>query len=237
MWLALCEPHDEACLWAVAGLRRLGLAPIEVVLPDELVIDARLIHRIASDGRAVVELTTRRGLVIETPAVWGVLNRMGGAPAGAGERVRPADRDYVFDEVSAAIGSWLASLACPVLNRPSPPLLIGPWKSPARWRALAADVGLPTLPLHIGSLNGAETRIRAERRTVIVVGEDVAGAVPADLETGCRELARAAGAGILGISLACASGRWVVEDATPLPDLRHGGRDLLASLRRALEAS
>jgi hypothetical protein len=237
VWLALCEPHDEAGLWAVAGLRHLGVEPLEIVLPDELAIGAGLVHRIDAGGAASVELVTRRGVRIRSGEVRGVLNRLTGVPEGALDRLEAGDRDYVAEELTAALASWLGCLPCPVLNRPSPALLCGPWRWPAQWRWLAAHVGLPARAWRLASWDEPEPPEPAERVTVVVVGEEVTGAVPDELAAGCRALARAAGAALLGITLARdPGGEWGLEDATPLPDLRHGGRPALEALRRDLGA-
>lgn len=223
-------------MWAAAGLRRMGLAPVEVVLPDELALDARLVHHVGTDG-ASVELRLRRGLTVRAEDLRGVLNRMVGVPQAALGPLAPIDRDYVAEELQAALVSWLAGLACPVLNRPTPGFLCGPWRPPSGWRWLAARVGLPARPWRLASWDEPEPPDPAERRVALVVAGEVAGPVPDGLAPGCVALAEAAGATLLGVVFASgADGAWRVDDATPLPELRHGGRGALEALLRAFQA-
>ncbi len=237
MWLAICEPHDEAAIWAVAGLRHLGVAPLEILLPDELVVGARLVHRLDRRGQASVELVTRRGVAVRSGEVRGVINRMTGVPQAALASLGATDRDYVAEEITAALASWLASLPCPVLNRPSPALLCGPWRWPAQWRWLAARVGLPAREWSRASWDDSPAPEPVERAAAVVIGDEVTGSVPDELAAGCRALAHAAGVTLLGVTVARdPGGEWALEDASPLPDLRHGGRLALDALRRALDA-
>lgn len=236
MWLAVCEPHDEAGLWAVAGLRHLGVAPLEVVLPDELVAGARLVHRVGRDG-ASVELELGRGVTVGGDEVRGVLNRMVGVPPAQLERLRPPDRRYVQEEVVATLVSWLSALPCPVLNRPTPALLCGPWMAPAQWRSLASRAGLPARPWRLASWDEPAPDEPAERAVALVVGDEMTGEVPDAYAAGAVALAHAAGTGLLGVTFARdPEGAWAFEEATPLPDLRRGGRPALEALRRALDA-
>jgi hypothetical protein len=233
VWVAICEPYDEPGLWAVAGLRRLGL-PLEVLLPDELVDGAVLVHRVGARD-ATVELRLRRGLVLRSGDVRGVLNRLLDVPEPPLLRLRPEDRAYAAEEFGAALASWLASLTCPVLNRPTPAGLGGPWRTPGQWRWMAAQVGLPALPWRLASWDESESPPVEERRSVVVVGDAATGALPDGLASGCVALAQVARAGLLGVELASGSdGGWYVDTATPLPDLRSGGRAALEGLRRAL---
>ena len=234
MWLVVCEPDDEPALWAAAGLRHLGVTPLEVVLPAELAQTARLVHRIGGEGTSL-EADLRSGVAICGDELGGVLNRILRVPPSAA--LQPSDRDYVSEELGAAVAAWLAALPCPVLNRPTPTLLCGPWRPSAHWRWLAAQAGLPALPWRLASWDEPDLPEPSERRHVVVVGDEVAGPVPDELDEGCVALARAGEATLLGVTFARhEDGQWRLEDATPLPDFRFGSARGLEALRRALGA-
>jgi hypothetical protein len=235
VWLVVCEPQDEPALWAAAGLRHLGVAPLEVVLPAELGVDSRLVHHVDGEGGTSLEVELRSGVTIRGDEVGGVLNRMLSVPPP--EALQPSDRDYVAEELGAAVAAWFAALPCPVLNRPTPTLLCGPWRPPAHWRWLAAQVGLAALPWRLASWDEPDFPEPFERRHVLVVGDEVTGPVPNRLDEGCVALAQAGDATLLGVTFARdESGQWRVEDATPLPDFRCGSAAGLDALRRALRA-
>jgi hypothetical protein len=231
VWLAICDPADAAGRWAVAGLRRRGL-PIELIAPDEVFLGVRLVHRVTRAGSQLA-LETRSGLIVRGDALRGVLNRMLTVPAGAVAAVAPGDRAYVAEELEAAVTSWMAGLACPVLNRPSPGLLFGRSYPAARWRQLGAAVGLPTAPWRFVTNEQPEPPAQ-EAHTTAVIGDDVIDPPEPELALAARELVRRAGLGVAGLSFGAAAGGWQLLDATSLPDLRRHGDSGLAALERAL---
>jgi hypothetical protein len=169
--------------------------------------------------------------------VRGILNRICGIPQAPLERLAPTDREYVGEELTAAIASWLSALPCPVLNRPTPALTCGIWRAPAQWRWLAGQVGLPALPWRLASWDEPEPPIVGERAVALVVGGEVVGPVPPGHAAGYLALAQAAATPLLGVTLARdAYGDWAVDDATSIPDLRYGGSRALDALRHALGA-
>ena len=68
MWLVLCSPHDAAALWALTGLRRRGLVPIEAISPEALVCSRALTHHIAN-GQPHTTFTLPDGRVIDSAGV------------------------------------------------------------------------------------------------------------------------------------------------------------------------
>lgn len=234
MWLALCDPSDAAGLWCVAGLRRLGLEPFEVLMPVELVVGTRVAHRLGAGAR----IECSDGRVIDGDSVRGVLNRLPPLPGCGTQRLSEVDRAYVREELHAHWTAVLFSLPCPVVNRPDPVGLGGPALTEAEWRMLAARAGLPARTLQRASWE--EPAAGAERRTVAtVVGDHVMGA-PAGYADACRRLAALAGAPMLGLVFSAAGGDGAgrtFESAFSQPDLRPGGRAALVALARALGAA
>lgn len=57
--------------------------------------------------------------------------------------VQPADRAFVAAEMTAFLRDWLATLDCPVLDRPTTLTLSGPAGERAAWSAAAAALGVP----------------------------------------------------------------------------------------------
>jgi hypothetical protein len=231
VWLAICGPDDVAGRWAVAELRRSGLA-IELVEPSDVVREARLVHRVDGAG-AQVELVTRTGLSLRGDELRGVLNRLTGVPPDSVDGLAAADRDYVAEEQAAAVASWLAGLPCPVLNRPLPGMLCGRWYRPARWRRLAAAVGLPAADWQLSTLEPWLEPVAA-RWTTTVIGDEVIASPAAALEGACRELVGRAGLGLAGLSFGATDDGWRLLDVTPLPDLRAGGQAAVRALAAAL---
>lgn len=238
MRLAICEPYDEPCLWAVVGLRRLGVE-LEVVLPRELIAGGSFSQHIDVHGSSFrIRLTDGREL--STDDVQGVLNRLLEVPGSWLERFRGPDREYVAEELQALLAGWLFAVPGPVLNRPNPATLFGEWRAVAEWRCLAGLAGLATVPYRLSTREEPGPLPPDELRTALVIGRDVVPAgtpVPGEVAAGCLALAGAAGTPLLGLDFALApDGRWLFDAATPLPDLRRGGSAALEALRRALGA-
>ena len=234
MWLVLCDRTDHAALWAHRGLAARGLEPLDLVTADALAYALRWEHRIGTAGASVV-VELGDGRRIDGGSVRGVLNRLVAVPDGHLALAREADRDYARQELFAFFVSWLTSLPGRVVNRPTPQGLCGSWRHRSEWLALAAAVGLETVPFRMnGDMpdGGFGFGVRAAARTVVVVaGEALGAGLPRPVRAGCGRLAELAGAALLGVELT-ADGR--VTGATPLPDLRLGGERALDLLAAAL---
>jgi hypothetical protein len=142
--------------------------------------------------------------------VAGVLTRLARVDEADLPHITPAARSYVAAEMSAFLLCWLASLHCPVLNRPSPPALTSPCWAPERWALLARDLGIPVLPARRSIPPLAVRRAGASAgdgaghpdtgsTTVTVVGGRCLGAVDGELAIWARQLAAAAGVGLLAV--------------------------------------
>jgi hypothetical protein len=101
--------------------------------------------------------------------------------------------------------------------------------------ALAQQHGLPVAPMEFFSGVEAREQFWTAHCWPTVLGSHVLG-LPADVQVsarGCTELARAAECDLMGLHFSrSVAGEWLFQTATPLPDLRAGGRrmvDLLVS--------
>ena len=124
-----------------------------------------------ANGRAVIE-----GRTVSSADIRAVIVRMPAIGEAELGHVHAQDRAYAASEMHAFLLAWLASLPCPVLNRPTPYNLGGPawhtseWVRRARrlglaarsvvWNAAFVGDGAPDLP----------RRLDAHSRFVDVVG-------------------------------------------------------------------
>ncbi|MDQ4130319.1 MAG: hypothetical protein M3133_04910, partial [Actinomycetota bacterium] len=192
------------------------------------------------------EVALADGRRIRTVEVRGVLNRLASVPLECLARVALTDREYASQEVHALLMSWLAAFRCPVLNRPTPSGLSGPWLHQSEWSSLAVRAGLPAAPYAQTSRDspvqldavGRTLPARAARRALLVVGEDVVGpAAPEEIVFGCRRLGELAGTDLLGVEFGIDRWEgWAFLAATPLPELSPGGEVLLDVLAAALRS-
>ncbi|MDH6708710.1 hypothetical protein P3T27_005456 [Kitasatospora sp. MAA19] len=238
MWLVLCDPGDLAGMWAYAGLRRRGLAPLELLSPGDLLFSARSVHRVDESG-ASFEVDLPDGRVLASRDVDGVLNRAGYARVGALAFATEADAGYAREELGALLLSLLGCLAPVAVNRPCATGLSGAWRPPAEWTVLAARAGLPAAPVRLSNRSEREPPPPGpDEGRVLVLGEQVFGArVPDEYAQACVRLARLAGTDLLGIDLRRDGGhRTVFGGADPMPDLRLGGDAFLDRLLDRLTA-
>jgi hypothetical protein len=132
----------------------------------------------------------------------------------------PSDRAYVAAEMSAFLLSWLSALSCPVLNRPSPTCLSGPYWRPEQWARLASEVGMRVQPVHRRvALALCATPAVTQSVTVTVIGERCLGQVDTTTLTGARRLARAANVDLLTVRVSGPEPGATFLGADPWPDL------------------
>lgn len=236
MWLVLCSANDLAALWAARELARRGLEPLEIVTPEALAYNRRLEHRLRA-SQPSVHLTLADGRVIDGSTVRGTLNRLQVIPTAHLRAANEKDRSYAEQELFALYLSVLQGLSGVMLNRPAPQSLGGEWRRPAEWAYLGARAGLIT-DTYTESDRGAPTQVLPANswRTVITVNGECCGAsAPSSVLAACARLAGLAESSILGMNFKSGpDGEWIFQNATPLPDLRMGGVDLLSILERVL---
>jgi len=114
----------------------------------------------------------------------------------------PEDRRYVAAEMTAFLLSWLSRLKCPVLNRPTPTCLSGPYWRPEKWVQVAAQAGIPVQPVRrlaaLPGSNGTEDPLPAPA-TLTVIGKRIFGEADPVLRSQARCLADLAGVELLAV--------------------------------------
>jgi hypothetical protein len=237
MWLVLCSPHDAAAHWAVGGLRRRGLVPIEAVSPDALVCSRALVHEI-TDGHPRTTFTLPDGRVIDSAVVRGALNRVTSLPLAHFSGASRDDALYAEQELYALVLSVLHGLGDRVVNRPTPQGLPGRLRAQAEWVWLAGRAGFQTEHYRESDLD--RTRIAGLQTgaavSAVVFDDRVHGrALPCGVAASAVALARLAETRLLGINLVATSRNdWWFSAASIVPDLRTGSGTLLDALAAAL---
>src|SRR5689334_3165689 len=106
-------------------------------------------------GRRKVKYDDITGVLVRRP--WIFEQELG--------HVSISDRSYVAAEMNAFLISWLSSLTCPILNRPSAMSLSGPNWRQEQWVQAAAILGIPVNPIKkCWSLTGNKWNRSEERR-------------------------------------------------------------------------
>jgi hypothetical protein len=148
-------------------------------------------------GAAVVQ-----GRIVCARDVAGVLTRLAAVDGRELRHIVPADRDYVAQEMTAFLASWLSRLSCPILNRPTPACLSGPSWRRERWIHEAARLRIPVRAVHRSvTLGGAGGGRVGERGpvTITIVGDRWFGQAEEALAHAARRLATAAGVDLAAV--------------------------------------
>jgi hypothetical protein len=238
IWLVLCAAHDVPALWAARGLQRRGLRPLEIITDEALAYSRRFAHRIVG-GKPRVNIVLADGRAIDSATVCGTLNRLQRIPSEHLRGANAADRQYAEQELYALFLSWVYGLPKPVVNRPAPQGLSGAWRHASEWNWLADQAGLSTLPYCQSDTREIQESCAApgaSTTTIIVLNDACFGAAaPASVTAGCRRLAELSETTLLGVQFHVTSMHdWIFTAATPTPDFRLGGEDLLDGLAAAL---
>jgi len=161
------------------------------------------------------------GRVVAVEGITGVLTRRPYVVEQELGHIVPADRAYVASEMTAFLLSWLSSLECPVLNRPTPSGLSGPNWWPEQWTYAAAQFGLPVRPVRRRTVLADDAPAAADPPplTVTVVGERCIGPVDPALSVQARRFARAVGVDLLAVHFSGPAPGAAFLGADPWPDV------------------
>jgi hypothetical protein len=140
------------------------------------------------DGRLVAD-----GAICPARRLTAVITALDAVAPGDLPHVVAGDRRFVASEMTAFLRSWLRTLACPVLDRPTVLALSGSAGDRTVWSRAAAELGIPD--------RQATPVPKTRTRAVTVVAGRVIGPAPAPAGAAALALARAAGVTAAHLSL------------------------------------
>lgn len=243
MWLVLCSANDISAHWVYHELKHRGLEPIEMVYAEALPFSLSWEHRVGAGGVSI-SITLPDGRLIDSKSIRGVINRLIAVPPM--QMAHSPDGEYATQEFAALFLSWMNALPEPLFNRPTPQGLCGQWRHVSEWMWLASKAGLPVVAYSQTSEDQINEALVERRlfptgtptRTIIVLNGRACGPdVPAAIREGCARLSELAGTALLGLEFAFdQNNNWIFAAASPMPDLRYGGEELLDQLASTLSA-
>jgi hypothetical protein len=134
--------------------------------------------------------------------------------------IASADRAYVAAEMTAFLLAWLSTLRCPVVNRPSPVSLTGPFWRREQWVSAAEGVGLPVVPVRRRvSLRQDPEPGLPQGATVTAVGGRTVGDAHPEVRDRVRSLAETTGVDVLTVRLTDPGPHAAFISADPTPNL------------------
>jgi hypothetical protein len=172
-------------------------------------------------GCADNESAVISGEVVSVDIITGVLVRWPGVFVQELTHISQPDREYVAGEMTAFLVSWLSSLKCPVINRPTPLQLTGPLWRREQWIHAAARLGIPVRAYNRevtrDTKRMAEKVVPLPTNIVTVVGSRRFGSANAALLEKAGQLAELAGVCLveLGFDVSCDDAHFVDANLTP----------------------
>jgi hypothetical protein len=212
--VVLASGHDQV---AKELVRRWRAHDVRLLTPEDLTAPGWSYDPLAA--RASTAVIAQE--VVPNDRVRGVLVRLPRVSEWHLPAIAPADRTYVAAEMTAFLQSWLESLSCPVLNRPSPTCLSGPGWWPEQWLVVAAGLGMPVRSLCRVIAGGSISSTTAGNAgvTATVVGNRCFGSVSDRLARRARSLAETAGVDLLGVRFCGQASRAAMVAVDPWPDV------------------
>lgn len=196
MLVVLASRFDQASArlaerWAAHGAR--------LMTPDDLSKPGwRDLHASPSPGDATAIVSGER---VRVGDIQGVLVRLPAVSVEELGHIVADDREYVAAEMTAFLASWLSRLRCPVLNRPTPLCLCGPFWRVEKWLHSAARLRVPVAPYRRHSSGAASLASTVSRQTTlqtaVVVGDRCLGIDDPSISRNALLIARSAGTGFL----------------------------------------
>ncbi|VVB91306.1 Uncharacterised protein [uncultured archaeon] len=146
-------------------------------------------------------ISIANGLPLVSHNILGVFTRMHSVLEDDLPHIVPAERAYVASEMSAFLLAWLFALKCPVLNRPTPTSLSGPYWRQEKWISTATRLGIPVAPSRRRAIFTADQILTPENGgvAVTIVGRMHFGNIDPVLVRYARTLADAAGVDLLSV--------------------------------------
>lgn len=178
---------------------RWGADKVRLMTPNDLSMPG-WIYQPGMESRSVAIVS---GQKIFTKDIQGVITRLTWVYEHDLPHIVPLDRAYVASEMNAFLLSWLTELPCPVLNRPTPTGLSGPWWRHEKWQHKASQVGFSLAPTYLSDGSSSHA-LRAQMATylpasVTIIGKRQFGEAPRAVVRRARLLADSAGIDMITI--------------------------------------
>jgi hypothetical protein len=233
MILIIAGPGDTSALWL---RRRLGLRlrdELTVITPAQLVYASSIAHRLSTD-RQSARIGLAAGGRIDLDQASGIINRVQDLPTAHLDGSSAEERAYAETELRAFMLGMLASLSCPVLNRPTPEALWGRNHGWIQALQLAALAGLrcPDVKCTAERTSASDAVPGAPVRLFVVDGQLLGPLVPAPLRDSVIQFAASWGARLLQVDL---DPDHSFRSATSFVDFSSGGDLLVRSIARLFE--
>jgi len=216
MLIILAKRGDETAAWLADRWRRHDAV---LVSPADLSRSGWNLH-LASPGKSTTRIGRRD---VRNDEIDGVVTRIPCVEADDLHHIVPSDRQYVASEMTAFLLVWLSSLACPILNHPTPNSLGGPGWRPEQWTQLASRLGIRVTPVQRKTPDYTTHSAEKSGCEVTVIGEACFGDVTEPLITKARKLAKAAGATLLSVHFKGSDANSAFVRASVWPDLASPG--------------
>jgi hypothetical protein len=240
MWLVLCSRTDASALWAYEGLKQRTVAPVELVLSENLA-SARLFEHRLDENETKLNIGLTDGRELNSRDIRATLNRLVAPSPDLIRYAVAADAEYAQAELHACYLSWLHGLPGAVINRPHPMGLCGAWRHQSEWVYRAAQAGLSVKPYRQSAAATSILSQPACESSMMQVnvfafcGEIFGASLPTQVVSSCSTLAREAEVDLLGIELHTDHlGEWRFANASPMPTLSIGGAPFLDRLAEAM---
>jgi hypothetical protein len=137
--------------------------------------------------------------------------------------IEPASRRYVAAELTALLFYLLATIKCPVLNRPTANNLTGPDWRPEQWVQACRKVGIPTNKTHRNSRVSITTEASGDSYlSLSAIGNTCVAGKTAPYAAHVIALARLAGVTFLTVTFVERQGSKFFHSTQLAPDLRDG---------------
>jgi len=152
-----------------------------------------------TSGAASTDMAVAQRRVMPQQDITGVLTRLACVTGDELVEIAPQDRGYVAAEMTAFLLFWASRLTCPVLNRPTPMCLSGPFWRAEQWVHVAARAGIPVQALRRTTSSESAAVAPTTSRAVTVIGERIFGEADPDLLHQAQCLAGLAGVAMLTV--------------------------------------
>jgi hypothetical protein len=179
--------------------------PVRVMTPQDLCVSGwRQYLGVRKRGASSGDVAVAERRLLPQREITGVLTRLPWVTDGELVEVAAHDRAYVATEMTAFLLFWLSQLKCPVLNRPTPTCLSGPYWRAEKWVHVAAQAGIPVQAVRRDTRweSAANALPPTSAVAVTVIGRRIFGEVHPDLLKQSRRLAELAEVALLTVRFA-----------------------------------